>query len=59
MSAVSKQIFTKFRREIIDKIAIKTFAKMLVAEAYNGIVGNIIEYAYNAFGLKNAVLSYF
>ena len=59
MSAVSQQMYTKFRREMIRRISLKTFTKMLTIEAYNGIVGNFLEWGYSISGAKNAVLNYF
>ena len=43
VSAVSKQLYTKFRREIIKRVSLKTFTKMVAIEAYNGIAGNLME----------------
>lgn len=58
ISAVSQQMYTKFRREIIRSVTMKTFTKMLTIEAYNGVAGNIMEWIYNVSGAKNKVLSY-
>ena len=59
MSAVSEQMYTKFRREIIKKISIKTFTKMFAIEAYNGIAGDLIEWGYDISGSKDFLLGYF
>ena len=59
MSAVSKQMYTKFRRQIIKRVSMRTFTKMLAVEAYNGAAGNIMECAYDISGAKDYVLSFF
>ncbi len=40
-SAVSSQMYTKFRNQTISRITMRTFGKMLAAEAYSGIAGSI------------------
>ena len=55
--AVSNQIYTKFRRQLIKRIAIKTFGKMVAVEAYGSVYGFFIENIYSIFGAKNYVLS--
>ena len=47
MSAISKQIYTKFHRGIIKGISLKTFAKMFGVELYNGVAGNLMEWSYD------------
>ena len=59
MSAVSKQMYTKFQRQIIKRVSMKTFAKMLAVEAYNSTAGNIMEWAFSISGAKDYVLSFF
>ena len=59
MSAVSKQMYTKFQRQIIKRVSMRTFAKMLAVEAYNGAAGNIMEWVYDISGAKDFVLSFF
>ena len=59
VSAVSKQMYTKFRREIIKRVSLKTFTKMVAIEAYNGIAGNLMEWGYDISGAKDFVLGYF
>ena len=59
MSAVSKQMYTKFQRQIIKRVSMRTFTKMLVVEAYNGAAGNIMEWAYGISGAKDYVLNFF
>lgn len=59
MSAVSKQMYTKFRRQIIIRVSMRTFTKMLAVEAYNGAAGNIMEWAYGISGAKDYVLNFF
>ena len=58
-AAVSKQMYTKFHKGIIKRVSTKTFAKMFTNEAYNGIVGNMLEEAYSISEAKEFVLSYF
>ena len=55
--AVSNQIYTKFRRQLIKRIAIKTFGKMVAVEAYGSVYGFVIENIYSISGAKNYVLS--
>ena len=59
MSAVSKQMYTKFQRQIIKRVSMRTFTKMLAVEAYNGAAGNIMEWAYGISGAKDYVLNFF
>ena len=40
-SAVSSQMYTKFRNQTISRITMRTFGKMFAAEAYSGIAGSI------------------
>ena len=56
-SAVSAQIYTKFRRQIISRITIGTFGKMFSVEAYNGIAGEILEDAYDYLGVDDLLLN--
>lgn len=56
-SAVSKQMYTKFQRGIIESISIKTFGKMLVAEAYSGMLGSVFEEIYDYLGIYNFILN--
>ena len=55
--AVSNQIYTKFRRQLIKRIAIKTFGKIVAVEAYGSVYGFFIENIYSISGAKNYVLS--
>ncbi len=57
MSAVSSQMYTKLRRQIIKRVSFKTFAKMFTVEAYNGTAGNIMEWIYSISGAKESILS--
>ena len=57
MSAVSSQMYTKLRRQIIKRVSSKTFAKMFVVEAYNGTAGNIMDWIYSISGAKESILS--
>ena len=57
-SAVSKQVYTKFRRQIIRRISVKTYTKMLAVEAYNSAAGNIIGLAYSLSGARDYILSF-
>ena len=57
MSAVSSQMYTKLRRQIIKRVSFKTFAKMFAVEAYNGTAGNIMEWIYSISGAKESILS--
>ena len=59
MSAVSKQMYTKFQGQIIKRVSMKTFTKMLTVEAYSGAAGNIMEWTYGISGAKDYVLSLF
>ena len=59
MSAVSKQMYTKFRRQIIKRISMRTFTKMFAVEAYNGAAGNIMDWVYGTSGAKDYVLNFF
>lgn len=52
-------MYTKFQRQIIKRVSMRTFAKMLAVEAYNGVAGNIIEWAYSISGARDYVLSFF
>ena len=54
---VSNQIYTKFRRQLIKRIAIKTFGKMVAVEVYSGVYGFFIENIYSISEAKNYVLS--
>lgn len=59
MSAVSKQMYTKFQRQIIKRVSMRTFTKMLAVEACNGLAGNIMEWVYGISGAKDYVLNFF
>jgi hypothetical protein len=58
-AAVSSQIYTKFRNQTISRITMRTFGKMLAAEAYSGIAGAIFEGAYDYSGADDCVLNWF
>ena len=58
-SAVSSQMYTKFRNQTISRITMRTFGKMLAAEAYSGIAGAIFEDAYDYSGADDWVLNWF
>jgi hypothetical protein len=58
-AAVSSQIYTKFRNQTISRITMRTFGKMLAAEAYSGIAGAIFEGAYDYSGADDWVLNWF
>ena len=49
-SAVSSQMYTKFRNQTISRITMRTFGKMFAAEAYSGIAGSIFEDVYDYSG---------
>ncbi|MBQ3221698.1 MAG: hypothetical protein IJB34_07035 [Clostridia bacterium] len=57
--AVSNQIYTKFRNQMISRITMKTFRKMIAVEAYNGIAGAIFEGIYDFSGISDKVLGWF
>ncbi len=59
MSTVSKQMYTKFQRQIIKRVSMRTFGKMLAVEAYNGSVGNVMEWVYSISGARDYVLNFF
>ena len=58
-SAVSSQMYTKFRNQTISRITMRTFGKMFVAEAYSGMAGAIFEDAYDYFGADEWILNWF
>ncbi len=58
-SAVSSQMYTKFRNRTISRITMRTFGKMFAAEAYSGIVGSIFEDAYGYSGIDDWLLNRF
>ena len=57
-SAVSSQIYTKFRNQAISRITMRTFSKMVAVEAYSGIAGYIFENIYSFSGVKDWVVGY-
>ena len=52
-------MYTKFRNQTISRITMRTFGKMLAAEAYSGIAGAIFEDAYDYSGADDWVLNWF
>ena len=58
-SAVSSQMYTKFRNQTISRITMRTFGKMFAAEAYSGIAGSIFEDVYDYSGAYDWVLNWF
>ena len=58
-SAVSSQMYTKFRNQTISRITMRTFGKMFAAEAYSGIAGSIFEDVYDYSGAYDWVLKWF
>ena len=58
-SAVSSQVYTKFRNQTISIITMKTFEKMLAIEAYSGIAGFVFDDVYDFLGIDDLLLSLF
>ena len=56
-SAVSSQVYTKFRNQTISTITMKTFGKMLAVEAYSGIAGFVFDDVYDFLGIDDLLLS--
>ena len=51
-SAVSSQMYTKFRHQTIGRITTRTLRKMFAIEAYNGIAGFVFENMYYTYKVR-------
>ena len=52
-------MYTKFRNQTISRITMRTFGKMFVAEAYNGIAGAMFEGVYDYLDADDWILNFF
>ena len=57
-TAISKQMFSKFRNQTISKISAKTLSKMFLADVYGEIVGVFIENLYDKLGIEKTILNW-